>query len=447
MNPKKKKKKLNRYNKKSKTKRYNILIAVDLIPWIKELEQNPPSIIGFTISRMEYIISLIISHKQDKHLGAYSVLKMEYIQNVVPQANDYLDFLLDKNIIERINYFAGRNSYMYRLLNEGKTEYRAITDKELINRIENNREEMKKRNSKKYPILNSFIRKVKIDYEEAIKTVELTYQENIRKGNEKAEGRRTFSLGEINKIDSRDIYIKINDTNERLDSNFTRLPSELVPHLTIDGNSLTEIDIRCSQPFFSSTLFFPKPEIINVLNDFLGRSHTMSVLSLHIYDCVDVKLYSSLVITGKFYEYMMEKFKENDIAFIDRDDLKEKMFIVLFGKREAFIYNKAARLFKELFPNVQKLFDLIKKDEHNMLSVLLQRIESYTIIKRTVQNVISELPGLPFLTKHDSLLPSQNYLPDEVNKVKLIMLSTIREVTGLTPQLKIKSDSNLKIRV
>src|ERR1035437_5017940 len=109
-----KKNKYNRYNKGSKKKGHNITIDVDLIPKMKEFEKNPPPISWFKISRMEYLISLIITHKQDKHPGAYSLLNMQYMQNVVPQANDYLDFLLDKNIIERINYLAGRNSYMYR---------------------------------------------------------------------------------------------------------------------------------------------------------------------------------------------------------------------------------------------------------------------------------------------------------------------------------------------
>lgn len=441
-----KKNKYNRYNKGSKKKGHNITIDVDLIPKMKEFEKNPPPISGFKISRMEYLISLIITHKQDKHPGAYSLLNMQYMQNVVPQANDYLDFLLDKNIIERINYLAGRNSYMYRLIKEGKTEYRAISDKNLVNRIEYNKEEIKKRNSKKYPALNSFIRRVKIKYEEALKTVELTYQENIKKGYEKAERRRTFSLAEIDRIASGKIFIKVNPTNGRLDSNFTRLPSELVQHLTIDSNALIEIDIRCSQPFFVTSLFNPTSEILTIMNRFLGRAITMSVILLHISECEDVKRYSSLVITGEFYEYMMEQFKENDIAFIDRNDLKEQMYIVLFGKITAYKYNKAARLFKSLFPNVQKLFDTIKMGNHNKLAILLQRIESHTIIKRTAQNILDKLPGLPFLTKHDSLLPTQNCLPDEVDKVKSIMLSTIKEVTGLTPQLKIKSCANLKIR-
>ncbi len=430
---------------RKRVKRYNILIAVNLIPKMKEFEHNPPPITGFAISRMQYLISLILSHKQDNHPDAYSLLNMGYMKNVVYNADQYLNFLREQKIIKWINYLKGRNSRMYRLINEGKTEYRAISDRKLIFKIEKNRRNIQLRNSKKYPALNNFIHKVEIAYEAALKTVEFEYTKNIKEGYAKAEGRRTFSLAEIDKIQSGVIYIKVNPTNGRLDSNFTRLPSELVKHLTIDGNALIEIDVRNSQPFFVAPLFNPTPEILNIMNRFLGHSFTMYVISLQISECEDVKLYTSLVISGDFYEYMMEKFKENGIAFRDRDDFKDQMYVVFFGKTTAYKYNKAARLFKALFPNIQKLFDTIKKDEHNKLSILLQRIESYTIIKRTAQNILSELPGLPFLTKHDSLLPSKIFISDEADKVKAIMLSTIKEVTGLTPQVRIKTGTKKSV--
>ena len=406
---------------------------------MKEFEQNPPPIIGFTISRVQYLISLILSHKQDNHPGAWSVLKMEYMEPVVPGSGKYMIFLRDQKIIEWKNHFAGRNSRLYRLKDEGKTEYREITDKKLIFRIEKNRRKISLRNSKKYPALNEYIHRVGIDYQSALKTIDKTYRNNIIEGNKNAESRRTFSLSEIDKIQTGEIYIKVNPTNKRLDSNYTRLPGELVQHLTIDGKPLTEIDIKNSQPFFAACLFNPTPEILNIMNMVLGHRLTILAISLQISEQKDVKLYRSLVTSGEFYEYMMNKFKENGIFFKDREDFKEQLFTIYFGEVSAKRFSKAVRLFAKEFPNVQILFETIKKDEYNLLSILLQNIESFVILDNVAQKILKELSGLPFITKHDSLLPAGILTSDQPDKVKDIMLSSIKEITGLMPQVRIKN--------
>ena len=306
---------------RKKTKRYNQLIAVNLIDKIIEYEHDPPRISGFSISRMQYLLSLILSHKQDNHPGSYSILNMQFLLNVVPEADKYLKFLKDQKIIEWKNHCAGRNSRLYRLVNEGRIEYRSISDQKLIFRIEKNRFKIHLQNSKKYPALNSFIHKVEIEHEAAMKTVELEYAKNIKEGYSKAEGRRSFSLSEINKIQSGEIFIRVSKTNGRLDSNFTRLPSELVKHLTINSNTLIEIDISNSQPFFAASLFNPTPGIDNLMNKFLGQSLTMLVKSLQMSECKDIKLYTSLVSSGKFYDpFLMQKFKEENIVFTDRQN-------------------------------------------------------------------------------------------------------------------------------
>jgi hypothetical protein len=142
----------------------------------------------------------------------------------------------------------------------------------------------------------------------------------------------------------------------------------------------------------------------------------------------------------------MEKFKENGINVKNRNELKKQLFIVFFGKLNAYKYNPAARLFKSLFPNVQKLFDAIKKDEYNQLAIILQRIESYTLLERVAQKILAELPGLPFLTRHDSILPSGIFVTsDTAEKVKIILLETIKEVTGIMPMARIKNNTEIKL--
>lgn len=422
-----------------KAKRYNILIAVNLIEKMNEIQNNPPLIPGFTISRLQYLIHLILSHKQDNHPGSYSLLNSVYMRNVVPHADQYLRFLRDEYIIEWINHCAGRNSRMYRLKEEGKTEYRSLSDKKLINRIEQNRRNIGRQNSKKYPVLNSYIHKVQIDYTAALRTIDSEYERRSQTDQVKAERRRTFSLAEIERIRSGEIYIKCNMTNGRLDSNYTRLPGELIKHLTIDGKYLFELDIKNSQPFIAACLFNPTPGIEKIMSRYLGKSFTILSKSLQLDQYEDVKLYTSLVTSGKFYQFMMSKFTECDIEYVDMDDLKEQMFIVFFGKKGSAIYSKAAKLFRALFPHVCNLFELIKEGNHNKLSILLQRIESYTVLEKVSPKVVDVLPGLPFLTRHDSLLPSGILVIDDAEKVKKIMLEVIKEVMGLVPVIRVKN--------
>jgi hypothetical protein len=413
-----------------KEKEYNQLIAVDLKDWIKEIEQNPPPITGFSTSRLEYLIHLILSHKQKSHKRSYSILNMQYMLNVIPKANLYLDFLSSNGIIEWKNYSAGRNSRLYRLLNEGKTELQPITDKKLILRIIKNKKSLSARNSKKYPDLNKWIYKVEIDWEEALKTIEFEFQHN----NKSAEW-RTFALGSIERIRAGEIFITVNTTNNRLDSNITNLPKELLPHITINGEHLIEMDISNSQPFFSACLFNPTPKVEQVMEEYLGKSLIMVVKSLTLYDYKDVKTYCSLVISGKFYEYMMDKFKENNIPFENRSDVKDQLFVVLFGKINADKYSPTAKLFKKEFPNVQRLFDLIKKKNHNRLSILLTRIESYVMLKEVAKSISKELPEQPFLTKHDSILPIKLYVvgSNNTDKINKIFIKTVNEITGNIP--------------
>jgi hypothetical protein len=420
-------------------KTYIQLIAVNLVPLMEELRQNPPAIPGFRISRMEYLISLILTHKQDDHPDAWSVLHMPYLLKVVPKANEYLKLLREKGAIEWKNYYAGRNSRLYRLNGEGKTEFRAISDKNLIRRIEQAQVNMSMRNSRKYPHLNCYIQRVRLNIVEAMRTVEIVYQVGSRIDVATAESRRTFSVAEIGKIQSGQIYIKCNSTNGRLDSNFTRLPSELVQHLHIDGKPLSEIDLRNSQPFFAAAMICPTREINYVLEKYLGRKLMTKTRALSIRDREDVQQYISLVTSGTLYEpFLIDRVKEAGIIGVDRKELKGRVFRVFFGKIGSWRYDRVAWIFRKAFPNVVTYFELIKVGDHSRLAVILQRLESYTMLNRVAPTIIKELPDLPFITKHDSILPVHIESSDSIGQVARIMKGVITEVTGLTPSVSIK---------
>ena len=420
--------------------KYHLLIPEKLIPVLEQFEKDPPEISGFSINRMKFLISTILTHKQNDTQFSYSILNMLYLKNIVPRADKYLNLLNKINAIEYLNYSVGRNSRLYRFTEQyhGPTVWRTVTDQNLIRRFQENSKKLKFRNSKKYPQLNKYVHMVKIDAKEALKTIEESYQSRINNPDSeirgKAEGRSIYSRGEVNKILQGQIYIKVSKTNGRYDTNYTRLPSELVKHLTINGIHLQELDMVNSQPFFAAGLFNPTSEIQGIM----GKSLFMYTKRLHLYDKQDVKLYVSLVKEGKVYDFMMEKFKEKKIAFTDRQDFKEQLFTVFFGKNNAFRYSPSVRLFISIFPNVWNFFEEVKKKEYNKLAILLQRTESVTILEFVAQKIIGKFPEVPFLTKHDSILLPGNLTKEKSESIEKLIIETIEKIIGHIPQLKRK---------
>ena len=54
------------------------------------------------------------------------------------------------------------------------------------------------------------------------------------------------------------------------------------------------------------------------------------------------------------------------------------------------------------------------------------------------QRILSELPEVKFITKHDSVLPAGIMVTGGISEVERILLEVIEQVTGIRPQLKLK---------
>ena len=421
-----------------------VQIPKTMLPILREIKRNPPSIPGFSMDRLYYLIYLIISHRQETHPGSYSVLKMEFMEAVVTKAHLYLRLLKAEGIIEWKAYLAGRNSRLYRLTSkyEGTTVYRTLPDKRLAHKVEIQNQKFTKANSRAYPELNKWVYKVRISEAAARDAVEREYLKNLKKGKLNADRIRTFGHDEIDKILRREIYIRVNKTNGRYDTNFTRLPGYLVPYLSIKGQPLIEIDIANSQPFFAACLFNPTPEVQAIINKF----SLCQKCSLKHTDKQDIKEYTKLVTSGSFYNYMMQQFDQAGIKYIDRKDFKEKLFLVFFGRVDTRYTSRAVKLFRSLFPTVQSLFDEVKSDQHNTLAILLQTIESNVILRKVAQAIKVKFPELPFITKHDSLLPAPKVtgliVPgSSVEAVRRLIEDEIENATGLRPFVRIKTSN------
>lgn len=411
---------------------------------MEEIRRNPPAIPGFTMDRLLYLIYLIVSHRQEPHPGSYSVLNMAYLETVVPKAHLYLNYLRDSGIIEwknHANYDSLRHSRLYRLTpkHEGETVYRTLNDAKLSHSVALHNASVKKKNSRAYPQLNKWVYKVRINETEARAAVERQYNQNTGLNKLNAARIRTFGHDEIDKIVRKEIYIRVNKTNGRYDTNFTRLPGYLVPYLTINNSSLVEIDIANSQPFFAACAFNPTSEIAGIIR----KSSLYQKYSPIDIDTQDIKEYTKLVTSGRFYDFMMSKFDEARITYYDRADFKEKLFLVYFGRVDTKYITRAVRLFGQLFPTVARFFTEAKTGQHNQLAILLQKFESYTMLKKVAPAIASKYPDLPFITKHDSLLPAEHLnglliQENRVEEVKDLIQDVIENTTGLRPIVRIK---------
>jgi hypothetical protein len=164
----------------------------------------------------------------------------------------------------------------------------------------------------------------------------------------------------------------------------------------------------------------------------------MFAKSLHMSNKEDINKYVSLVVSGLFYDFLMNKFKENSLWFIDRKDFKEKLFAVYFDKNSAAVYSRAVRLFETIFPSVWLLFKYIKKPNHNRLAIILQKMESHTMLNHVAFRIMFDFPDIPFLTKHDSILLPANLTEETFGQIQILIEDTVENVIGYRPTLKVK---------
>ncbi len=399
------------------------------------IAHNQPNIPKFRISRLKYLLHTILSHKQDDHPGAYSVLKMEYLRKVVPSAHLYMKYLRDLGIIEWKNYSKGRNSRLYRLCNEGHTEERPVTDPELIRRIEATYKEIRRHNSTKYPYLNDTIRKAKIDIRAAKADIEADYRIHG------CEARRNHFLATVGRFHSGNRYMTVSKTNGRYNSNLTQLPSFLMKHVTVDGKPLRELDLKNSQPFIAAALLNPTPEIEKFLIKFTNETYTMRIKSAKLNERKDVRLFTSLVCSGELYDFLEEKFRAKGLRFRDRGHLKERVFKIIYSPTAKIRRRSETKIFRELFPTIYGMFYFVKHREHNTLANLLTSIESHLVVDLVVPAIREKYPDFVLITKHDAIYamdPKFFTAGDyKLEDVRDIFERTIENITGLRPTVKI----------
>jgi len=383
---------------------------------------------GFRTVNLLQIIHFVEANTSED-IGA-APLMTEILHKAIPWGWHYMRALIQAGIVDRVGgYTVGEQSYKYKISDKYKSKPVAVplTDAKLLRRIENTHTSKR---TTKHPEQNKFIRKIKIDPEA------LDYIERFSDPEQYAAAKRS-----VVKImnGGHDIFYTVDPTSGRYHSNLTNMPSGLRKFITIDGQHLTNVDVKNSQPYISTILLTSPAKVAPFVNDdnFAMFAETLEPLSTE-----DVRRFIYLVNTGGIYEYLQKEFEARGITST-RKEIKKMFLTIMFAHNE--VINKGRRIFAELFPAVAERFAEIRGDVKSKSSfrnfkrfaILLQAIEAHLILGKVLPRIQDEKPGTIAVTIHDSVCTS--IITSDIEFIKKIMYSELGKFIGFKPTLKIEN--------
>lgn len=300
--------------------------------------------------------------------------------------NIYIDYLVkNKFMFLTSNYFSGKKAKSYKLnITDLNIIKHKITDKILLNKYK--KEYLYKTfiSTTDSPI-NINLRKklvddlyhVNLDYEKSKKYLKDFKIDNIK---------YLKNINSIEGIKSGYIFFKF-DSFGRLHTNFTVLKKHIRQnYIKIDGEEVTELDIKNSQPFFFAVL----------LKNEIGEDKFNE----------ETKKYVEIVKNGLIYDELLNKYPDK---IKSRNDAKILMYKVLFGNNKD--NKKENNMFRSLYPSVYEYILEYKNlsGSYKSLSHQLQVLESKTIFNDIITTIKEKIPQIKLFTVHDSIVFPKKY--------------------------------------
>lgn len=264
----------------------------------------------------------------------------------------------------------------------------------------------------------------------------------------------------------------VSKSNHRLNSVITNLNRELRYYLRINGNRLVEVDMKSSQPYVLGSIltndFFTEstridyrlssiyPQLYSQLN-YISSNPTSGITSKiekSIYNnkegfpkyfmsgdldnCLEIQSYRNLPFKEGFYSHLNMTFFNGDFW---TQKVKEDIMLVLNLKElEKRKHIELIQQFKIHFPNINSFIESVNSLNvfKSAVAILLQRSESYLFLLVGCKAVNEQLPNVPFLTIHDSILIEEQYS----ETTKRILEESITNSTQLEAGMSIKIPNN-----
>lgn len=439
---------------------WEISSTIDLESYLNQYSPKFKYKIDYFYYIIEYLAIGMEKDDVDKNKG-YVNVNATKLQSRIHNYKQYLDHLVEHQfILTDGKYIIGEKSRGYLISGYRSSDSTTIRSIPIIDYVvKKNRRKLineynasLKKTSQKYNYLTKWFNEhLKIDYEEASKKILELYPPYTRPigGPKWYEASRYTKIliasQALYKLHKQHFYYQVDKNVNRFHSNLTNFKKELRNYLTYDGQKLVNIDIKNSQPLFSLILF--KPEFYNPksLHNIYQYSHifnitpsiTINAFSFMLEECLQktnkqaLKEYSDMVNSGDFYKCISDKLYPG--SKFDKKRIKVMVLTVFFSDNRFIAQREAEgkRAFKTHFPEVYKVFSLIKKKNKRILARILQSIESNIVINKVTKRINAEKPTLPIFTIHDSVATLQGYEDYVAN----IITEEVKKLTDLDVKL------------
>jgi len=312
---------------------------------------------------------------------------------------------------------------------------------------------------RKAKFLTNWLNSDKFTFDEAsaIAFVNSKYENEVGRKNKRLFNIRNFEVSLL-------IY-SMEGKDNRLHTCFTSLPSDLKRFVTFDGKKLKEADIKSSQPFILTIILELiireyKSEIRR--KGFITLNHFTNRITKQIIKHIEYDINKELDVYKMCYNITYILLKEpqlsdikhiEDFIFLIRSgDIYEQVGEALFksgtiwledGKYWVKLKNKdskyqnsfdfetlrkcaktitlnaiycspktksvrAVNEFRKLFSTVTIWIDALKKNRYNDLAILMQQIESKSVLIHCAKKISEKHPKMFLISRHDSLTTTED---------------------------------------
>ena len=364
-----------------------------------------------------YFVSLIhtkLARRDVDHLGVVR-LHAKHLKNIM-RGSTYaavVESLLDGGAIERFPYSVGERSFGFRLasrfVNDKHVRIQA-TDNRLIRRLQRFHDQAAaERDARMKPVHRALARQ----------------QYRLRIDGEAARQTLASLPATCNPFDTQGVLIEDIERHEfhlnvgqygRVSNNITSLKRELRQNLNVNGQPLGCVDLACAQPALLAKL------IANSNNRGEGEErqgtggrgkrtgsskHSSSIYDSRFGHDGDVNLFTALVQSGVFYEFMVERLQGDGIG---RDEVKHRILVDVIAKRGRYP-SAVENEFRRLFPTVHAFIRRTNREDHANLIRELQRAESSFVIDAVAAELTERHPRLFVVSLHDALYTTAGNVP------------------------------------
>ncbi len=388
----------------------------------KLLEENPPSF-PYHRDYFLHILSLLTeipSRKLSLLKGnGYIPINAEIIKKRVHNYPRYLAYLVEHGVIETDNcYVPGEKSRAYRFSEQYRTVIvpASINKRSLLKSINSTSNYSRHMTARYWYLYKWMDGRIEIDFDKAKAWLWERFQQDIKDGKKNALLNYNARLAVAMQIKEGLHRFRVDRTSGRLHTLICSLKKELRQFVKYEGQQFVAIDIRCSQPTLSTVLLNPDfyldlPDnkgMLNIHRVFPAFCKEVAIQPIRDYVIKNKEKFASYIeaVDGDLYLYMLQRLEEKGHYFDNRDVMKGVTFCTLFSSNRFIGQTKAwpKRMFRQLFPEVYKLFNMFKTVDSSHLAILLQRLEARLVLDNAAKKIGKAKPDMPILTVHDSIV-------------------------------------------